>query len=65
MVRNDREWLASKASRWFRVRQARRLDAPASLKSKVPALLQKKNAPALRKVGRDADERELRNVQFT
>ena len=37
---------------------------PASLNLTLPALLQKKNASALPKVGRDADERELRNVQW-
>ena len=52
MVTNDKEWLAAKASH----SEFARLDAPASLKSKLPALLQKKNAPALPKVGRDADE---------
>ena len=59
MVRNDREWLAFKASR----SKHARLDAPVPLKLNLPALLQKKNAPALPKVGRDADEREPRNVQ--
>ena len=34
-----------------------RLDAPVPLKLDLPALLQKENAPALPKVGRDADER--------
>ena len=52
-VRNDREWLAFKASR----SEYARLDAPVPPKLDLPALLQKKNAP-------DADERESRNVQW-
>ena len=59
-VRNDKKWVARKAS----LSEYARLEAAIPLKLDLPVLLQKKNAPALPKVGRDADERELKNVQW-